>query len=373
MNKGISIIICCYNSEKVIESTLKAAFGLYIPKSINCEIILVDNNCTDSTVTVARELAKSKPKNISFSIIKEPESGLSYARKAGVLNAKFEYILFCDDDNWLATDYLKQACQILERNKKVGALGGQSEAISSIEFPSWFEAIKSNYAVGQQAKESGIIDSRGYLWGAGLVVRKSLLVNFYKLGIKSVLLDRKGELLGSGGDSEICQWILWSNFHLWYDEQLKFKHFISPKRLTKSYFQLLMQGHDESHEKLKFYYFFTKIISQKNLTVNYPFQSILKNYETIKTYNHSRLEKEKSSTDSKFQTKSLATNQIKAEREFLLYAYLQDVIKNQENTIKYKQEESEEYKSRLNKIESLSFLIKQVIRLLIRKIFFRKK
>jgi hypothetical protein len=57
---------------------------------------------------------------------RNPGPGLAYARRRGVMEAAYEYIVFCDDDNWLAPDYLSIAREILF-DPKVGAAGGQAE------------------------------------------------------------------------------------------------------------------------------------------------------------------------------------------------------------------------------------------------------
>jgi glycosyltransferase involved in cell wall biosynthesis len=59
------------------------------------EIIIVDNGSTDSTGEIVRSIAKTRP-NIVYT--KEDRIGLSYARNAGILAAKGEFVAFIDDD-----------------------------------------------------------------------------------------------------------------------------------------------------------------------------------------------------------------------------------------------------------------------------------
>jgi glycosyltransferase involved in cell wall biosynthesis len=61
------------------------------------ELVVVDNRCTDDTVTVVnRYVSKGAP----FRVVSAPDKpGLAYARNVGVRAARFPLIAFCDDDD----------------------------------------------------------------------------------------------------------------------------------------------------------------------------------------------------------------------------------------------------------------------------------
>ena len=251
--KGISVIICCYNSAKLLPQTLKHIAGQIRLEHIKWEVLIIDNNSSDNTVeTVKNEVDKN---NYTFDlrIISEPQQGLSYARKAGIKNAQYSYLLFCDDDNWLEQNYLRNAFDIMEANPSIGVLGGKNLATSDVEFPDWFEEVQTNYAVGQQADNSGDITKRGYVWGAGSVYRKNVLQSIIDMRIETLLTDRKGTELSSGGDSEMCQWNIMLGLKLWYDDALVLQHFIPQNRLTKEYYERLLQGFDKMSDVLGTY------------------------------------------------------------------------------------------------------------------------
>jgi glycosyltransferase involved in cell wall biosynthesis len=233
--KGISIVICCYNSTSRIEPTLRHLSLQKTIKEISWEIILVDNHSTDDTAEFALNIWQKTFCQAPLKIVYEQEAGLSFARERGVKEASYNYILFCDDDNRLRDDYVETAFTIMEGNEKIGALGGQSDALSDIAFPEWWEQYKDGYAVGKQAINSGDVSSRKYLWGAGLVVRKELLQKVFDEHYPLILSDRKGNVLTSGGDSEICHRILLLGKRLFYDEQLFYTHYIPAERLSPEY------------------------------------------------------------------------------------------------------------------------------------------
>jgi len=240
--RGISVIVCCYNSAGRLRETLIHLSKQELAYAISWEIILVDNNSNDNTPTVANVLWYSFKKDIPFKVISENKQGLAYARRKGIDESQYDYLLFCDDDNWLDKNYLQLAFEILENNQGIGMAGGQSEAVLEIEMPGWFERGKGSYVVGEQAEKSGLLTNRTYLWGAGLVVRKSVLLKAAKFDFESYLRDREGEDLSSGGDSELCNWALLLGYQLWYDQRLKFKHFIPKGRLSVKYANSLNEG-----------------------------------------------------------------------------------------------------------------------------------
>jgi hypothetical protein len=87
----------------------------------------------------------------------------------------------------------------------------------------------------KQLPESGSANNRGYITGAGMVIRKEIFRQLETIGFYSILSDRKGKDLSSGGDSEICLLAMQLGYDLYYDEHLQFTHYISRSRLKWSY------------------------------------------------------------------------------------------------------------------------------------------
>ncbi|HMS66221.1 MAG TPA: glycosyltransferase [Ignavibacteria bacterium] len=243
-DEGVSIVICCHNSSEFLPETLKHICKLSVPSSIKWEVIIIDNASSDNTSDTAISLMKEFNCPVKFRIIQEPKLGLSFARKTGLNNAEYRYILFCDDDNWLDESYIKTGYEILESNDRIGALGGVSEAVTEGKIPEWFGENIKNYSVGRQAERSGELkNSTDVLWGAGLFIRKSALQELYSKGFNSFLSDRKGKELTSGGDIEKCYALRLAGWKIWYDERLKIKHFIPEVRLNWEYLRKLNRGY----------------------------------------------------------------------------------------------------------------------------------
>jgi len=272
LNKGVSIIICCYNSAKRLPQTLLHIAKQQLTDTIECELIVVDNNCNDDTVEVTNAIWNELVSNIPLTIVEEKIPGLSSARQKGVVAAKYEYIIFCDDDNWLNPFYVVKGFNLMENNAAIGAACGYNEAISDIEFPYWFNTYASYYATGVLSLHSADVTSRGWIWGAGMILRKSILVNLQQAGFRNLTSDRKGKELSTGGDVEICKWMILIGYKLWYDEELSLKHFIPRDRLTKLYLEKLFTENQKVDNLFSTYDFIIrdKIVNKKlNVRINF--------------------------------------------------------------------------------------------------------
>lgn len=256
MTPGISVIICCYNSEQRIVPTLEHLAAQDInDQAVPWEIILVNNCSTDNTSSVATDTwARLQKPNVPLHTINENRAGLSWARQKGLHAAKYDTVCFCDDDNWLQNDYLSIAFQIMRSNTEIGILGGQGIPRSTIAMPEWFQEYQGLYACGKLAEQSGDITANKWCWGAGMVLRTGILKDLYQAGFKHLNEDRKGNSLSSGGDTEICYWHVLAGKKLWYDERLVFTHFLPEERLSLNFAEQLNNELDLSYRNLSPYF-----------------------------------------------------------------------------------------------------------------------
>lgn len=252
---GISVIICCYNSATRLPKTLLHLTSQEFKHPINWEIIVVNNASTDNTLEITKQIAeKFEVFNNRLIVVNQPIPGLSHARDMGIATAKYKYVIFCDDDNWLESKYLNNAYHILEKNPRIGALGGQGMATTDApELPEWFDKHKSGYAVGKQAEYNGDVSNHYAIWGAGLVTRKELYLKCFPKEYPSFLTGRKGSKLSAGEDTEFCLRLLLKGYMLYYDDSLQFTHFIPKERLTLEYRDRLHEGFEVAMDRLSMY------------------------------------------------------------------------------------------------------------------------
>lgn len=243
---GVSVIICCYNSAHRIEATLNALKQQDMTHA--WEVILIDNRCTDDTVAVATKCWGDF--HIPLRIDTELTPGVSRARRKGILISKYEYVLFCDDDNHFFPDYISRTFQIFETKQDCMMCGGQGIALPEVTPPDWFKLYFESYATGKQWPESGWCFT---LYNAGMAVRKSKFLELTEAGFKFYLTSRLGKALTSGEDSELCIAFRMAGWKIWYDDDLKFYHFIPEGRLKWNYLVRLHEGFSYSYVTIKLY------------------------------------------------------------------------------------------------------------------------
>ena len=252
MKSGVSVIICCYNSESRIKNVLQ---HLEIQKETNdfaWEVIVVDNASSDNTAGVAKKSWSRK--DLDLQVVFEEKPGLSNARTKGLSVAKYSVIVFVDDDNLVSEDYIAKAYSVMASNSAIGLAGGLGFAESSIPLPEWFDNYQDAYAVGPQADEQGPIpETRMYLHGAGLVMRKEAWDMIMNKGFGFILSGRKGKSMSSGEDSEISSAFRLAGYTLWYDPGLRFRHIISANRLSWKYLVNLTREFGKSFVVLDMY------------------------------------------------------------------------------------------------------------------------
>ena len=241
---GVSVVVCCFNSAARLPDTLRHLAGQMIPAGLSWEVILVNNASTDDTSQRAIMLWQQfLPGSTALRVIDEPLAGQMHARRTGVRSASYETIIFCDDDNWLDANYVARAAQMMDKDQRIGAGGGQNRPVTDAEkYPEWFETYKDKYAIGIPAPDSGDVTWKGFVLGAGLVTRRSIFLAVFDPKYPSLLNGRNGEQLNTGDDFEFCKRLLLWNYTLYYDEQMHLAHFIPKERLTIAYRDRLMAG-----------------------------------------------------------------------------------------------------------------------------------
>lgn len=253
--KGISYIICCYNSEKVITEPIKAILNQ--ATSVNYEIIVIDNNCTDNTENLIKTIYKDSNSSINLKIVKEKQAGLLWARKKGFLLSNYDYICYIDDDNIIDKNWTNIVFETFNNNSEIGILGGNNKEVfvDSVKHPpKWFNNVKAGYACSSQGKKlENVTLKRMFVYGAGLCIRKETLQDVYDLPIPLYLTGRKKDLLLSGDDSEICMRAILLGYKIFYNEEMVLEHIMIKERLTWSYYSKMREGHAASSTILRIY------------------------------------------------------------------------------------------------------------------------
>jgi len=241
---AVSVIICTHNPKP---ETLTQTLGALQAQSLEVslwELIIVDNGSSEPVKSWV-----DSSWHPGARIVREERLGLTYARLSGYHAARGEIIVFVDDDNLLAPDYLRTVLSILTDNPRIGAAGGKVTAQYEIAPPQWFAGMERMIACRNLGKEvlvaewaSSTISERRYPEcapiGAGMVVRRAAFASYVENVSKDsgrLLLDRAGTSLASGGDNDIVMSVLQGGWHVAYLPALELQHIIPPGRLTPTY------------------------------------------------------------------------------------------------------------------------------------------
>jgi len=250
-NFGVSIIVCCYNSVDRLPATLDHLKSQVVPEHIPWEVIVVDNGSTDQTAEVARTLWGDLP-GVPFRVVSQPTPGLIYARIKGFETAKYEFVSFVDDDNWVAPNWVQMVYEKMIEFPQAGQVGGRSEAVYESDPPIWFKKIPWSFGIGEQAEFEGELGKGAVLWGTG-AHRKSAWLNLQAKGFSPLLTGRKGSQQLSGEDLEIGYSLLITGWKLYYTPDLVFKHYMPSSRFNKRKYLQMRRGYGRSSVYLNMY------------------------------------------------------------------------------------------------------------------------
>jgi len=117
----ISIVIPCFNEEKIISQNIQKIYNYFEDKKYVFEIVVINNASTDNTLKVLIETDK----NYKIKILNEDRKGKGNAIKLGLLNSKYNNILILDADlstdiNELKDEWLKLKNSLLIGSRALG-------------------------------------------------------------------------------------------------------------------------------------------------------------------------------------------------------------------------------------------------------------
>lgn len=107
-----TLVIPAYNEEVWLPKCLEAVGQAMVQEKRPGEVIVVDNNSTDATGRLARELGTR--------VVFEPVNQISRARNTGAAAAKGRYLIFLDADTLLPPALLKATLDALESGSCCG-------------------------------------------------------------------------------------------------------------------------------------------------------------------------------------------------------------------------------------------------------------
>lgn len=247
MRFAISVITCSHNPRyDHLDKVLAALKSQTLPLE-HWEFLLIDNA---SDELLSSEIDLSWHPNARH--IREQQLGLTPARLRGIKAAVADILVFVDDDNVLAPDYLEVALKISKDFSIIGAWGGQVIPELEQEPPQWIKPDLTNQLKNLACREferdkwSNLIHEYDTTpCGAGLCVRK-IVANKYAALIRNdprrIGMGRKGKLLTSHEDTDLAFTACDIGLGTGEFTSLKLTHLIPPSRLEEDYLLRLIEG-----------------------------------------------------------------------------------------------------------------------------------
>lgn len=120
----LTIVIPAYNEEKRLPESLAQVDAFVHAQPFPVEVVVVNNNSTDSTARIADQFAAT---HSHYRVLNQPRQGKGAAVQAGVLAASGQYLFICDADLSMPVEEIGKFLP--------PALNGYDVAIASRELP----------------------------------------------------------------------------------------------------------------------------------------------------------------------------------------------------------------------------------------------
>jgi glycosyltransferase involved in cell wall biosynthesis len=234
----ISIVLCCHNSAERLPETLRHLSEQRAPAGLKWEILVIDNASTDETPKLVEEFS-NRNSQLAVRLVNEPRLGAGHARQRGISAAEHDVILFVDDDNWLAADYLSILSETLRQHPEISGLGGSSSACCDGPAPAWLERYQGWYALTGVHADRESVKEEKFLWTAGAAFRREAIHRANALGLPLLVSGRRGDTLDGGEDEELCHLVRLAGGKLFRHSGMHFKHYLPARRLTWEYLRRL--------------------------------------------------------------------------------------------------------------------------------------
>jgi glycosyltransferase involved in cell wall biosynthesis len=250
----VSVVICTHNPRPRYLRRVLEALREQTLSTDRWQLLLIDN-ASEEPLTPEKWDLSWHPHSCH---VREEELGLSTARLRGMREAKAEMLVFVDDDNVLASNYLQEAVRIKREWPMLG-VWGSGAIIPEFEIPpaQYLQKYLSLLALREVKKPqwTNIIPCTGAdPWGAGQCVRADV-ADAYCNHVETTrirITGRKGAILSSGEDVELGFLACSIGLGVGIFPELKLTHIIPKERVDESYLVRLAEGIRRSHLLLEY-------------------------------------------------------------------------------------------------------------------------
>lgn len=251
----IDVCICTHDPRPSLLGAVIDALAAQFAHADAFRVTLIDNaSHPPLTEHVLRPLQR---RGVAIRLVSESKIGLVHARLRAIEETNASWILFVDDDNVLAPDFIAEGLRFIDANPDVGCFGGRLILPSNLRVPTGCEPFLPFLGIrdlGGQTRKG-----RSAVWveyeppGAGAFVRREVLIRFSQLARERpevFSLGRAGDSLASCDDALLMSCANDVGLALAYDPALRLEHHIGPERFDRVYLRRLLRAFGESEVML---------------------------------------------------------------------------------------------------------------------------
>jgi len=225
----LTVTIQTYNNAELLDSTLEQLRGLQCPKADDYEILIVDNNSSDSTSKVIQKhivASRSRMRSVF-----EPLQGLSHARNCALKKARGQVVCFLDDDVFVDPQWLTAVSTAFGRYS-ADVVGGRSYLIYPGQRPPWMTATTETLLSRLDHGDRTLVRTSKDLFGLNFAVRRSLAI---ALGGFRTDYGRSGKSLNCGEEIELLHRVRRAGGMVVYEPAAVVGHVVKPERLSRKW------------------------------------------------------------------------------------------------------------------------------------------
>jgi len=195
---SVSLIIPTFNRVEFLEKTINSLVDQDYP-SERYEIIIVDNNSHDATLSRAREICINYDGQKNIKYIREERQGLVYARHTGAAHAEGEILFFGDDDAIYERNLISEIVSVYMQHPNVGAVGTKILIKWDKEPLPWVHRHEPLMGKLDYGKE--VITKVGlFINGGSFSIKKKVL-----FAVEGFNVGQKGEYLLGDCETGLCR------------------------------------------------------------------------------------------------------------------------------------------------------------------------
>lgn len=242
-----SVVMCTHNPRPALLARTLDALRSQTEPMARWELVIVDNA---SAPPLAGQIDLTW--HPAARVVREERTGLTYARLRGIAEAAAPLIIFVDDDNVLATDYVETAVRLGREHPFLGAFGGAIHGEYEVPPPAWAEGHLGLLAIRDCRRESWTNEpygSQSTPVGAGMCIRTSVAQAYAAATAADPVkgsLGRAGTSMMACEDTEMAHTSFEMGLGVGIFPQLSLRHLIPADRLDQPYMLRVAEGRQAS-------------------------------------------------------------------------------------------------------------------------------